>query len=298
MAGEIDQRLAWWIDIDISLLVISDQAQESAEVRKRRQDGECFVTEPTRSGRKGRWHHPTTITSMNIIAAVLLIAVSSLGSLQGAEPFNRNIPQEAHEVMTNIHARGIRVKSIAFTPDGGWTVLYGRNGSFSRNVPEEAHQQLGRIAASGEEIKCIAYAPNGGWSILYGYNRSFNRNIPDKAHEVMLALEEADLALNCIAFAPNGGWSLVFGGGHTMWNEGVSLEISEQWMRLKSLGHKVKAIAFAPNGGWSLLYGRGGSFNRNIPEEAHRQLGLAGSNGSNISCIAFSPQGGWSVLAD
>ena len=80
--------------------------------------------------------------------------------------FNRAIPEEAHQQMTQIAANGGQLTCIAFAPNGGWCILYDRNQSFSRNIPEEADRQMRQMANAGEILKFIAFAPNHGWSIL------------------------------------------------------------------------------------------------------------------------------------
>jgi len=122
-----------------------------------------------------------------------------------ADIAGRGIPGEAeYELSKADETNGLTC--VAFTPNGGWSLLYGTNGYSNRNIPEEAHRQIQRIANEGHELKCIAFTATGGWSLLYGTNGYFNRNIPEDAHQAMYGRHE----LKWIAFRRNGGWSLIF----------------------------------------------------------------------------------------
>ena len=48
--------------------------------------------------------------------------------------------------LNELAGKGVTLKSVAFTADGGWTILYDRNGNFSRNAPDEAVTKLAEAA--------------------------------------------------------------------------------------------------------------------------------------------------------
>jgi hypothetical protein len=61
--------------------------------------------------------------------------------------------------------QGSDIKSIAFAPNGGWSLLSGINSFYNRGIPEEAHQIMQLMANNGQCIRSVAFAPVG-WSIL------------------------------------------------------------------------------------------------------------------------------------
>ncbi|TVS21178.1 MAG: hypothetical protein EA424_00230 [Planctomycetaceae bacterium] len=126
-------------------------------------------------------------------------------STASADFSSRGIPDEASQEISRADGQR-RLTCIAFAPNGGWSLLSGRNGYINRNIPDEVHRQMERIANDGHELKCIAFAPNGGWSLLYGRNGYINRNIPDEAHLAMHHRRE----LIWIAFGRNNEWSLFY----------------------------------------------------------------------------------------
>ncbi len=202
-----------------------------------------------------------------------------------------SMADELDDVLRKRQREGVALRSIAFTPTGGWGVLSGTRGFFNRNIPDEAHQEMTRTAGAGHSPTCLAFTAKGGWSFLYGKNGRFNRNIPDEAHKKMGEFAAAGHRLQCIAFTPSGGFSIVFEGG--FFNRGIPGEAHEVMLRMQKAGDHPKWIAFAPNGGFSIISGKT-FFNRNIPQAAHETMVEAKKQG--LKQIAFDPEGGWCVL--
>jgi N6-adenosine-specific RNA methylase IME4 len=212
--------------------------------------------------------------------------------------FSSNIPEEIDQNIGELLSKGHELKSIAFASNGGWSILYDRNGFFNRNIPDEAHQVMTKLAGEGHELKSIAFASNGGWSILYDRNGFFNRNIPDEAHQMMTKLAGEGHELKSIAFASNGGWSILY-DRNGFFNRNIPDEAHQVMTKLAGEGHKLKSIAFASNGGWSILYDRNGFFNRNIPDEAHQVMTKLAGEGSELRSVGFLRGGnGWAFLAN
>ena len=91
--------------------------------------------------------------------------------------FNRNIPDECHQVMKDFVAGGTDIAWVAFAPGAGshWSVVAKNGGFFNRNIPDECHQKMQEISQNGARIVCVAFPPQGGnsWSIVNEQRRLF-----------------------------------------------------------------------------------------------------------------------------
>jgi len=59
------------------------------------------------------------------------------------------------------------IKSIAFTPDGGWVIFYNKNGYAINGIPQNATNHIVTVANSGYRLTKIAFTPSKGWALLY-----------------------------------------------------------------------------------------------------------------------------------
>lgn len=67
--------------------------------------------------------------------------------------FNRFVPEDAHRFMHGLAAQGFQPKCIAFTPDGGWSMLHQFNSFMNLGIPDPAHQAMMKIIETGPELK-------------------------------------------------------------------------------------------------------------------------------------------------
>jgi uncharacterized protein YkwD len=77
------------------------------------------------------------------------------------------IPDGALQKLGELAGAGRSLKSIAFTADGGWAILYGDNGFSWSGIPDLAAQKLSEFSNAGKGPHSIAFAPGGGWAILH-----------------------------------------------------------------------------------------------------------------------------------
>jgi hypothetical protein len=58
------------------------------------------------------------------------------------------------------------IKQVAFTPTGGWVVLYGKNWFKANGLPEDAAQALFDLHSNGREIYSVAFGPESSWLVV------------------------------------------------------------------------------------------------------------------------------------
>ena len=93
------------------------------------------------------------------------------------------------------------LKSIAFTPDGDWVLLFGGNGIWTSNSNLPAVKKLSGLWKDPHaDFKCVAFAPSGGWAVLWGQNGYWTEGgIPKDAVKRIAEVAQSGGALRSIA---------------------------------------------------------------------------------------------------
>ena len=123
------------------------------------------------------------------------------------------IPNYAARELQTLDNQGIKPKTIAFTPDGEWVILYNKNGAaWSTNFPPNAVNEILALNKQGSTINNIAFTPNGEWVIIYDGNGIINSdNFPQAALDELAALNKQGATISSVAFTNNGGFAIIFG---------------------------------------------------------------------------------------
>jgi len=80
------------------------------------------------------------------------------------------LPDTAAEALNRIYEdydkrRGATVRDIAFTPNGGYVIVAGRNDYWTENVPPEAADMLKGLRERNFEISQVTFGPEDSWII-------------------------------------------------------------------------------------------------------------------------------------
>jgi hypothetical protein len=77
-----------------------------------------------------------------------------------------NLPPVLRENLTELLNHGESVWRVAFTPSGGWVILYGKNGYWDHEIPIGAKNLLSELNKKGMDIRDAFFGPKGGWGIV------------------------------------------------------------------------------------------------------------------------------------
>ena len=80
--------------------------------------------------------------------------------------------------MTDLNDRNEEMRDVAFSPDGGWSILYGSNGFIRKGIPADVEEALTELHDEGSEIKQVTFAPDGSWVILFDSNGYWHSELP------------------------------------------------------------------------------------------------------------------------
>ena len=86
-----------------------------------------------------------------------------------ADSYQQGIPTVAASELQTLANQGINPKTIAFTPNGEWIVLYNNNSAvyYSTNIPQTAINAMKEVINAGDSLTNIAFNPDNGSALLY-----------------------------------------------------------------------------------------------------------------------------------
>jgi len=79
------------------------------------------------------------------------------------------LPADLFRMLQKLSVNGDRIKSVAFTPKGGWAILVNRDGAWDSNVPASAMLQIDALQKlGGARFRCLAFPPSAedAWVLL------------------------------------------------------------------------------------------------------------------------------------
>jgi len=188
------------------------------------------------------------------IGTICPIVLTSSRAL--ADSYSVGIPTLAANELQNLANLGITPNTIAFTPNGGWVILYGSNGYDSSNLPQDALTELAAIHNQKSTINTIAFTPSGEWIIIFGgYGYYPSANFPQDALNEITTLNQQKTTINSVTFTPNGEWVIISNNGyHANWSSNFPQNAQNTILTKLNAGDTLQNIAFTPSNGWVLLY--------------------------------------------
>lgn len=183
---------------------------------------------------------------------------------EGGYPYGLKLPDELTAKLKEIN---FSITEVSFTADGGWIIIYQRDGGNtylweSKNIPQGLSDALNELQQANPYKKGIRRADNYIRSIEFNYSN---------------------------------GWVLLY--GKASWACECSDEIQTAISQTIEDGNGVKQVVFSPNGGYVILYGDNGFIQKDIPKDANDKLTELSKLGKKISQIAFAPNGAWVIEA-
>jgi choice-of-anchor C domain-containing protein len=96
---------------------------------------------------------------------------------------------------------GGKVRSLAFSPDGGWVVVFDR-GIQQDGLPENLSKLLADHVKKGAFVRCVAFTSQGDWFVIDGQNNSFSSNTNHAAFKELQRLKQQGQVIEWVAFSP------------------------------------------------------------------------------------------------
>ena len=210
-----------------------------------------------------------------------------------------NIPTDAQNNLNNLDIlhQNINAKSIAFTPNGGYAILYKKNDAVGNNLPPAFVSAIQALQQQDSTINTIAFTPSGEGVIIYDdYGYSTSNNFPQDALDELATLNQQGSIINNIAFTPNGEWVIIFDGNGYSTSDNFPQDVLNKLATLNQQGSTINSVAFNPNGGWAILYDKNGYAYNGISKTAADAIVAKSNLKDGLINIAFTPSNGYVLL--
>jgi hypothetical protein len=215
--------------------------------------------------------------------------------------YRQGLPTDASEAIDELYRDKNGLKSLAFSQDNGWVLLWGPNGWRSRGVPEKLNEKLSELNNARHEIKRVVLTPEDRWIVLWARDNSIDswnsRGFPQALTDVLHRLDSQYSTIKDIAFSRDGSWVILHGFNGFV-SEGIPDSAVETLNALRGKYIPFKQIAFTSNDGWVILYGSNGYSARGCPQAAIDKLREYHDEGFYIRSIHFTKDDGWMILYD
>jgi hypothetical protein len=217
-----------------------------------------------------------------------------------------------------VKQQGYSIKTIAFTPQGGFVIIYTALGQiypiqfhfYSKAIPQEAINELNTLVSQNYTIEDIQFTPKGGFAILFNYGFNHLRYYtssdfpPALANDLKAVINSASsksARINRILFPPQGGVAVVTDDNGFVYSNDTPQDIAQQFNAIAQLQTNINSIAFTPQGG---LFASLNSLTKpvysygNIPQTFTTEVQKLRASGNiyktfPASVIAFSPSNDW-----
>lgn len=212
-----------------------------------------------------------------------------------------NIPTTASNEIKTLNNQNIYPNSVAFTPSGGYAILYGTNNYYTSNIPQQALNVLSSLHKQGSIINSIAFTPKGEWVIIYNNNGIYwSTNLPQDVKDELVKINQQHLNINNVAFTPNGAWVIIANDGYNaFWSSNLPPLVINQITTIFNTPYQspIESVIFAPNGGWIIINNAGSTFySSNIPSELYQIMNKELQLSNHPLDVAFTPTNGWVLI--
>jgi len=242
-----------------------------------------------------------------LIAVILLFTTIINAQIK----FNKNIPNEAHQKITQNLSNGI--SCFTFSPIGGWVLITNNNKFYQVGIPDDAHRFLKHFKKTGHKLKQISFAhkiPKGTYGnynahVIITDRGAYGVNIPGELKNKISDFQRRKKKIKNISFPfvanSTNAWVIITEDGDFA-SKNIPDNLYKYLVRAKkssaTTGKKITQVSFTPSGGWVILTD-GYYFAKGIPSDAYQKIVSFHKKKYNSNNITFTPNGiGWSLIAN
>lgn len=204
--------------------------------------------------------HPLVPFSILFWALALFARAGPFVALAGADGF-RAEPGDMRGLVAKLSEKQgekAALKMVAFTPQGDWVLLFGRNGLWTSNINLPVIQKLESLWKEPWPVfHCVTFAPWGA-SVAFWNRNSFwtDGTVPPAAMEKIREVAARDGELRSLAFAPGGGWVLLYDRSEAAF-AGIPDGLACILRDAASAQNPVQCVSFNSAGQWLCLGEKG-----------------------------------------
>jgi hypothetical protein len=211
------------------------------------------------------------------------------------------VPESALSKLEELHDQGEVIRQVAFAPDNGWVILYGRNGNWRRDIPEKAAETLAKLNWAKKIYQHISFSPDGGYIFFFTENNQFqdwtSHGMPGGLIRQLRELNQTRTFVKQVAFTKKGGWVILHGFNGFVYDD-IPDEAVAALRKIKREYLPLRNIAFTEDGGWSILYGTNAYWTSGVPRRANEKLKEWNQDGKRLLSANYIGEGEWLLLLD
>jgi CubicO group peptidase (beta-lactamase class C family) len=149
--------------------------------------------------------------------------------------------------LAELQQQGRDLKSVAFAPTGGWTVLWDQNGNWTEgSVPDGASKKIQEVARNGGTLRSVSFGRDGAWVVLIDKAGAWFGDIAPELAKVLTNAIKTQNPVRCVAFTSK-DWICLADRG--WWTSNVDLPASKFVRDSVKKGRSPKWIAVVPTPG-------------------------------------------------
>jgi CubicO group peptidase (beta-lactamase class C family) len=165
--------------------------------------------------------------------------------LEGNGFYTSNVQLPVCQKLIELQKAKNNFQCAAFSPEGGWTVLWNQTGNWIEGkVPAAAFNKLQEVVKGGGSLRSIAFGPRGAWVVLFGKTGIWCGNVPPDLGKVFNNAIKQGLTVRCVCFTTTGTWICLTSNG--WWTNDVNHPASKMIAELDKQHKPLYWVAVAP----------------------------------------------------
>ncbi|HEY1068457.1 MAG TPA: hypothetical protein VGE52_20200 [Pirellulales bacterium] len=202
---------------------------------------------------------------------------------------SEDLPDDVKQALVKIKRGGKEIRCVAFTPSGGWAILYGKNSATTSRIPENAEKALAKFAKAGSTIRSIAFGDRDSWAIVYDENSYSTHNANADLEKKLAEVLNKNHPITSLTMASEDKWALTFNyDSYRTWN--ASPDLNRVLDNILAQKGRYRYVAYAPKNGWVVLHGVNDVTMSGLPDDAASAIQGVAKKGLH-SVVFFQPPG-------
>ncbi|MEW5739937.1 MAG: hypothetical protein AB1938_13475 [Myxococcota bacterium] len=166
--------------------------------------------------------------------------------------FARGIPESLEKALNEEAARDEEIRSVAFTPRGGWAFVYGHNSVRWNDVSEDFADAARRAHGEGTKIHHVAFS-SSGYLIIYGRNYREASGVPRELVTRVDNLSGGLTMLHSVSIRADDTWVASVQGAYSINASDIPPKLDALLSESAKVDRELTLVVLHPRGGWVAL---------------------------------------------
>ncbi len=167
----------------------------------------------------------------------------------------KSVPQELVTKLDQISKTDQELKSIAFTKEGGFTVLFGQHDYFTSGIDTNAYGLSLLQTEAAAEFRDVAFPADGGIVLLEASGGYAWNGLADNSELArgLKSLADQNLDIDTLFVSPTGGY-VAMNQGQILFTENLSENLVSELYTRQYYGQQPLSLSFLDDDRWILVW--------------------------------------------